>query len=56
MVLGVKVIHLTDKTFGVGGLVLGRERIVRDLHSSLEVQRDRGRVIDEKRQRKREGE
>jgi hypothetical protein len=40
MFIRCKVIHLIDGTvlFRVGGLVLGGEAIVTDLHSSLEEQ------------------
>jgi hypothetical protein len=53
LLLGVKVIYLTDRTdlFGVGNSVLVGETSVTVLHSS---QRDRecGKIIQELRQRK----
>jgi hypothetical protein len=49
----VKITYLIDGTdmFRVGGLVLGGETVVMNLHSSLEVQRERGRMIERNRDR-----
>jgi hypothetical protein len=53
--LGVKVIYLIDGTdlFRVGGLVMGGEMILMDLHSSL-GDREHGRVIERNIGRERE--